>query len=56
MFLEVTIYFAVLGVTYAVDSQRRLREREVREAQLEASLAHARLTAGHVLGVARWIK
>jgi two-component system, LytTR family, sensor kinase len=45
MFLEGLVYFAVLGVSYAVDYQRRLRERELRAAQLEASLAHARLTA-----------
>ena len=32
LFLEATIYFAVLGVTYAVDYQRRLRERELRAA------------------------
>lgn len=45
LFLEGTAYFAVLGVSYAVDSQRRLRERELRAAQLEASLAKAQLTA-----------
>jgi hypothetical protein len=44
-FLEGTLYFAVLGVTYAVDGQRRLREREIKAAQLEASLAQAKLTA-----------
>ncbi len=44
-FLECTLYFAVLGVTYAVDGQRRLRERETKGVQLEASLAQARLTA-----------
>lgn len=44
-FLECTLYFAVLGVTYAVDGQRRLRERELKAAQLEASLAQAKLTA-----------
>jgi len=41
MFLDGTVYFAVLGVCYAVD----LRERERRTAQLEASLAQARLAA-----------
>ena len=41
LFLDGTIYFAVLGVCYAVD----LRERERRTAQLEASLAQARLAA-----------
>jgi hypothetical protein len=45
LFLEGALYFAVLGVTYAVDYHRQLREREVRAAQLEASLAQARLTA-----------
>ncbi|MEO8704872.1 MAG: histidine kinase [Kofleriaceae bacterium] len=45
LFLEVVIYFAVLGVTYAVDYQRRLRDRELRAAQLEATLVHARLDA-----------
>ncbi|MGE0550923.1 MAG: sensor histidine kinase [Kofleriaceae bacterium] len=45
LFLEVTVYFAVLGVTYAVDYQRKLREREVRAAQLEASLSRAQLAA-----------
>jgi hypothetical protein len=45
LFFESTIYFAVLGVAYAVDYQRRLRERELRAAQLEASLAQAKLTA-----------
>ena len=45
LFLEGSIYFAVLGVSYAVDYQRRLREREIRTAQLEASLAQARLAA-----------
>lgn len=44
-FLESALYFAVLGVTYAVDGQRRLRERESKAAQLEASLAQAKLTA-----------
>lgn len=39
LFLDGTVYFAVLGVCYAVD----LRERERRTAQLEASLAQARL-------------
>ena len=38
MFLEVTIYAAILGVTFALDRQRRLREQE-------ASLAEARLIA-----------
>jgi len=45
MFLEVMIYFAVLGTTYAVDYQRRLRQREITALQLEKSLAHASLHA-----------
>jgi len=45
LFLEALAYFAVLGVTYAVDYQRKLRERELRAAQLEASLVQARLAA-----------
>jgi two-component system LytT family sensor kinase len=45
LFLEVALYAAVLGVTWAVDYQRRLRERELRAAQLETSLAQARLAA-----------
>jgi two-component system LytT family sensor kinase len=44
-FLEGTIYFAVLGVTYAVDYQRKLREREVMQVKLEASLSQAKLAA-----------
>ena len=44
-FLEGTIYFAVLGVTYAVDYQRKLRERELAQIKLEASLSQAKLTA-----------
>jgi two-component system LytT family sensor kinase len=45
LFLEGLVYFAVLGVTYAVDYRDRLRERELRAAQLEASLTQARLSA-----------
>ncbi len=45
LFFETTIYFAVLGVTYAADYHRRMRERELRASQLEASLAQAKLTA-----------
>jgi hypothetical protein len=44
-FLEVVIYFAVLGSTYAADYQRRLRQREIAALQLEKSLAHASLHA-----------
>jgi signal transduction histidine kinase len=42
---ELVIYFAVLGTTYAVDSQRRLRERERAALELERSLVHASLHA-----------
>jgi hypothetical protein len=45
LFLEAMIYFAILGITYAVDSQRRLRQREITALQLEKSLAHASLHA-----------
>lgn len=44
-FLEGSLYFAVLGVTYAVDYQRKLREREMMQVKLEASLSQAKLTA-----------
>jgi len=44
-YFEVMAYFAVLGVTYSVDYRRRLQAREIRAAQLEASLATARLDA-----------
>jgi sensor histidine kinase YesM len=44
-YFEAMAYFAVLGVTYSVDYRRRLQAREVRAAQLEASLATARLDA-----------
>jgi two-component system, LytTR family, sensor kinase len=45
LFFEAMIYTAVLGTTYAVDSQRRLRQREIAALQLEKSLAHASLHA-----------
>ena len=45
LFLEATVYFAILGVSYAVGYQRALREREIKAAQLEASLMQAQLTA-----------
>ena len=44
-YFEAMAYFAVLGVTYSVDYRRRLQAREIRAAQLEASLATARLDA-----------
>jgi two-component system, LytTR family, sensor kinase len=45
VFFEVMIYFAVLGTTFAVDYQRRLRQREIATLELEKSLAHASLRA-----------
>ncbi|HKE20578.1 MAG TPA: histidine kinase [Kofleriaceae bacterium] len=45
LFFEVMIYLAVVGTTYAVDAQRRLRQREIAALQLEKSLAHASLHA-----------
>jgi two-component system, LytTR family, sensor kinase len=44
-FLEVVIYFAVLGSMYAGDYQRRLRQREIASLKLEKSLAQASLHA-----------
>jgi two-component system LytT family sensor kinase len=43
--LHAVSYFALLGGGYAFDLHRRLREREVRAAQLESRLANARLEA-----------
>jgi two-component system, LytTR family, sensor kinase len=45
LLFQAMIYFAVLGTTYAIDSQRRLRQREITALQLEKSLAHASLHA-----------
>lgn len=45
LFLELTIYFAVLGATWALEAQHLLRERQIAAAKLEASLAQARLHA-----------
>jgi len=45
LFFEVLVYMTVLGTSHAVESQRRLREREMRAVQLEASLTQARLHA-----------
>jgi len=43
--LEWTLYLVVLGAAIAVDYYERYRERSIRAAQLEASLAEARLHA-----------
>lgn len=43
--LHFLVYSAILGVTFAVDYARRLREREVATARLSAQLAHAQLQA-----------
>ncbi len=42
---DVMIYAAIVAITAAVDSSRRLRERDVRASQLETQLAHAQLQA-----------
>ncbi|MFN0119756.1 MAG: sensor histidine kinase [Blastocatellia bacterium] len=41
--LSISIYWAVLGVQYAIGYYRKYRERELRETQLEARLAESRL-------------
>lgn len=43
--VEVLLYWAILGFALAVDYYRQAKRREVREAQLEARLAQARLDA-----------
>lgn len=43
--LGVILYFAVLGIGNAIDSQRRLRQREVHAAQLTTALARAQVQA-----------
>lgn len=43
--VDVAFYFIVLGLAMAADFYRRYRERELQAAQLEASLADARLHA-----------
>lgn len=45
LFLNVLAYGTVLGVTYAMDYQRRLRERELESSRLAAQLAEARVQA-----------
>ncbi len=42
---EVLTYWAVIGLSHAVDYYRKYREREVRASQLEAQLARAQLDA-----------
>lgn len=43
--IHLFIYSAILGVTYLVGYQRRLRERELATTQLSAQLAHAQVQA-----------
>jgi len=45
VFLEALVYAAVLGVGHGVEYYRRMRDRELHAARLEASLVHARLDA-----------
>lgn len=42
---EILTYWAVIGLSHAVDYYRKYREREVRASQLEAQLARAQLDA-----------
>ena len=42
---EVLTYWAVVGVSHALDYYRKYREREIRASQLEAQLARAQLDA-----------
>lgn len=41
--LDLLVYWAVVGVVHAVDSRRRLRERELEASRIEAQLAQAQL-------------
>jgi two-component system, LytTR family, sensor kinase len=41
--LEIFFYWAILGVSYAIDYYQKYRERELRASQLETRLAQARL-------------
>jgi two-component system, LytTR family, sensor kinase len=41
--VNLIVYWAICGVVHAVDSRRRLRERELEGAQIEAQLAQAQL-------------
>ena len=41
--INLIIYWAICGVVYAVDSRRRLRERELEASRVEAQLAQAQL-------------
>ncbi len=43
--VELPLYWALVGVSHAIDYHHEAKDRAVREAQLEASLAHARLQA-----------
>jgi two-component sensor histidine kinase len=41
--LDTLVYWAIVGVVHAIDSRRRLREREVHALRVETQLAEARL-------------
>lgn len=41
--IDLIVYWAIVGVVYAVDSRRRLRERELAASRIEAQLAQAQL-------------
>lgn len=41
--LDLLVYWAIVGVTHAIDSQRRLRERELQASRVETQLVEARL-------------
>jgi len=42
---QLTVYFVILGVSYAIDYQRQSNERALRESKLESELTAARLDA-----------
>lgn len=42
---QLTVYFVILGVSYAIDYQRQSNERALRESELESELTTARLDA-----------
>ena len=44
-FLNLSIYWAIVGVSHSIEYYRRYRERELRTAELETGLAQARLQA-----------
>ena len=42
--LDLIVYWAIVGVLYAIDSRSRLRERELHSSRVETQLANAQLT------------